>query len=836
MTNLVEDYFEGLAKTAFDAVKAQDPPLPKNPPVFDTDQNARASAWTAIAVHPMSVMETEYVSVVHAAEKRAGNNPEQAKENAFEAMSQFFSLAADAPPLLQPDTDPLIEERQKSLLAFFDLVEDMQAEGVPDVYDALLSLISDAARLIALMTTADELDFAGTGVQDAAGYLGMFDVSADEAADKWAETHEDKGKTADYIKDVAKNLIDPLKKPENAVASARSLYNIEPFYLFRLMHRFLGGDQAVPMDLNSKGIASGAATGAMHRADWEWLARWHQKQIVDLKTRLTTLQSVLKVQFETDQDIIHFFLKGGRAMYTALGDAKKGKNDWDTGILINPNLLPEQWYQAFAAVNDTVVTFLDQARFGYTALLNKHKNVLNIPPPPMASLAVDPTDMRDFTRFGLMAEHGEESLQDAQLRQRNGAALAVHKRNRTVGINGELIDIGISKRGSVELIEHWHDINIVDLPGVGGDDAEKIPVPTLPYFVDDFSTIIREALTNGTADRKLAKRLVRLNLVLNSDDATLARAVAKANQTVRDTLPKATTAFGVGDRNTAAKLKGWVLAGLVNSMPYAWTRPGWIAKLDDYLQTNAAALLSAGPIDALWRQIERSIDVSDRPAVKNLLIAQNAISTVSRRIVADNVIYAQAIGGPELADVPLWKPVKAAIESVISLNAVNPTFGLFYVSGGLAGRMQTAHAKQPSNDLLSMGATDVVEILYRTGSVHPVWAFRNLPTRLNAIPGITADLIENRDHIAVVVRSDTPINGLTISPDKPVVLVIRAEEKGSEIARIMDHVDGWPVASTRDLVRLFTDRAAHSHDFDLRLSRKKSAEFLLSDVLGRQLL
>ncbi len=271
MPTPIETYFESIAGLAALAVRDGGGGRNTSPPVFDGPQEARSSAWTALAVHPMEVLETEYLSIVSAAEQSAGDDKDLAQERGAQALAKFYALSSDAPPLLQPDAEPLVEERAKDLAARFSLVQAMVAEGVDGAYDELEGVVADAAELVAAMTSADELAHAAEGVQAAARYLGMFASSADEAPGRWTGSHPASGDIAAYADEVSGELLRPLLSPANAAASPRCLYNIAPFYLYRLMHRFLGGDQAQPMDLDAKRIASGAATGAMHRADWVWL-------------------------------------------------------------------------------------------------------------------------------------------------------------------------------------------------------------------------------------------------------------------------------------------------------------------------------------------------------------------------------------------------------------------------------------------------------------------------------------------------------------------------------------------------------------------------------------
>lgn len=839
MSQQLDAYFQNIARVAEQAVAAQDNPPAKPVPVIDAPQDVISSAWNALAVHPLSVLETEYVQVVRDAERRGGNDAQQANDNAFEAMSRFFSLGSSAPSRLLPETLPLIDDRLKDLRAYAELIDVMLAGGAADAYDSLILLVTDAAAAVAAMTDADSLGYAGKGVQQAAAYLGMFDVDADEAARTWAAKNDNRANTQAYADEVKDKLIQPLLSQDNAVASVRGLYNIAPFYLFRLMHRFQGGDQLAPMDLTSKGTASGAATKAMHRRDLLWLTSWHEERVVDLKVRLQALEKQLQAKFQTTDDVLRFFLKGGRAMYTALGQPDQGENDWDTGILINPALPPHDWYDAFAAVNDLVLTFLDQARIAYSSLLRQHADQLNPAKLLSAGLTVSmaDSDPNDYSRFGLLADHRAEqaSMIATALPMLNGVGVAAPRtRERSVGVNGELIDIGISKRHSVELAEHWHDVRIVDMQGVS---RAGVPVPTLPYFVDDFSTIIREALATETADRKLAKRLSRLKAVLDCDDPVLVEKARDMLAVSRAALPDGTAAFGADIDSAANRMKAWVLGTLLTSMPDRWCQPDWVAALDGYLAAQAGNLLNESAVDPIWDQVKASIAATDLASCRTILAVQNAASILSRRLAQDEVTIAQAIGGKDTAQVPLWQGVSGAIEAVLSLNG-NADQGLFYLTGGLAGRMQTAQAGQAPNDLLSICVDGRVEIAYRANRVQSAWAFQPLLARLQSIlprAGLSAELIPNGARPAIVVRSSAPIKNLTVAPDRPVLMTVLQEDQGTATARTIDYLNGWPVASSRDLVRMFTARASHSPDFDFRRRRSQCADFLLNDVMGRQI-
>ncbi|MBB4956160.1 hypothetical protein H4S14_004254 [Agrobacterium vitis] len=838
----IDHYFQNIAARATHAVATQNPPPPTPAPVFDGPQKSTSTAWSALAVHPMSVLETEYVNLVRNAERRGGNDADQARENGFAEMTRFFSLTSGAPTLLGDDGEPLIDEQLKDLAAHVELVHSMCDDRPEDALQGLAEIVADAAELVAYLTNPDELDFAGAGVQAAATYLGMFDMSASQAADHWAEQHTEPDQVWDYVDEVNEQLVNKLCASGNVAASARSLYNIEPFYLFRLMHRFIGGDQAAVMDLASKGAASGEATKAMHPQAWRWLTEWHEKRVVELKQLLADLEKRLKKKFNVENDLIRFFLKGGRAMFTALGAPELGENDWDTGILINPQLSPDQWYQAFTEVNNVVVAFLDRSRFSYSTLLARHANELGaLQLAAQASPAAQPEPPRYFSQLALLAEHDAERRDRQQRVARSllsvnvagrGRTLAARPRVQPVGVNGELIDVGISKRESVELLEHWLEVEVHDGQGVA---VGGVPVPTLPYFVDDFSTIIRGALATGTADRKLAKRLVRLKLVLDSNDLTLVGALKVEEEKAFKVLPKAAEALGADKKSSAGRLAGWVLSRLASSLPNLDLMPSYRDALDTMIATHAAALTDPANIAQIWQQVEPGIGENDREGCHALLILQNAASTLSRQIVQDGVTLAQAIGGPGLARSELWEPVYQTIASIMPLSGLN---GTYYLSGGFAGQLQAAHADVAPNEFLTLCPDGAVEILYRVTPNGRPFNAEQLQQRLSQVLQATK-LVAKVVNNAVAVCASEPLPGLNVRDLTPALVWIRAEQDGPEQARTLDHLQNWPqdwpVASARDLVRLFQIRAAHSPDFDLRQARRTSSVYLLDDVLGRQL-
>ena len=108
------------------------------------------------------------------------------------------------------------------------------------------------------------------------------------------------------------------------------LHVIETFYLFRLLIRFRIEFNDV---ISAEDVAetSGDLTKLVTN-NQPWLSVW-------IRDKLLVLAQLLD---EIDKSgNTRFFLKGGRAIKYLEGNPQQGENDWDTQILINPNLPAE---------------------------------------------------------------------------------------------------------------------------------------------------------------------------------------------------------------------------------------------------------------------------------------------------------------------------------------------------------------------------------------------------------------------------------------------------------------------------------------------------------------
>ena len=828
---LIDQYFKHIADLATTAV-AQSEPGVATPAVIDGPQEPRATAWASRSVHPLQFLETAYMAAVQKAVEAAGNDSDKARENEFAAMSEYFTLSATEPSLLLPATEPLIDTRCLALKAQIGQIRAMLAAGAAGVYANLVETVGDALATLWRMTTTTSLPDAAQDTRDAASYAGLFPNAPAVALAAWKNSHpEIPASLPQLVDEVDAKLVRPILSNATAVASPFSLYNIEAFYLFRLMHRFIGGNAELPMNVTQKGIASGAATSVMHLATATWLSNWHETQIQSLDAELRTLGLQLQQSFVCAAPPIRFYLKGGRAMNFCLGTPGAGTNDWDTGILIDPGLLPDQWYQAFSAVNDLVVHFLDRARFAYTEVLNKNQAnlVTHLMQAPLA--VVDQDDMPEFTRVALQAEHLGEQMSAFGAPQSLGL-LGAKPGHRATGVNGELIDIGISTRSSVELAEHWDHLTIVPKAGVTG---AMIPVPELAYFVDDFSTMIREAIATDMVGRKLAKRLGRLNQVLESNDPTFLLAIADHQSTVTKNLPLTYAALRCDLTMAQGRLQVWLLGALITSVPGYLLSETWLTTFDQYIASNVARLFATASVATFWAKLAGEFKtVADAAQAESLLVIENAVSELSHIVLKDARNIAAAIGNPGQMT-PLWPQVKAYLDAIQALQSQPNVPEVFHVTTGFATQLHALHAKVPAGDLTGSCVSGAVEICCEAANPPQVNHFLQLTaTMLGSmkLPGYFV-AYDQVNHI-VRISTNQVIAGLTISTGQTTLVIFR-EATAIESTEKVDFVFGWPIEPARSLIRQFTANAANNADYDIRVANKGTAQFLLKSVLGRQI-
>ncbi|XZG68811.1 hypothetical protein ACTSKR_09095 [Chitinibacteraceae bacterium HSL-7] len=285
------------------------------------------------------------------------------------------------------------------------------------------------------------------------------------------------------------------------LASVKMNHLIDSFYLFRLLVSFRAESEfEISDDLRAE--LSGNLTKILHSGRHEhmgWLYEWLPRKVADLGRRLQRLN-------KPGQPKLIFFLKGGRALNYFLGTPEKGENDWDTQVVIDPNLSAEDWYQCLAEVHDVLLEGLAECRREFSDLVEKNALAFSAGLDMESRPSSDEMEVEDFEVF-------------------DGESLKEH-----ANCKAELIDIGIPRRDSPFGVEEWSHLSVE-----GGllTSKDGVIYPCRSYYLSEYLMMVREAFANLDQLRKAPKRIARLGLILNSENgrdalrASLSKNLAK---------------------------------------------------------------------------------------------------------------------------------------------------------------------------------------------------------------------------------------------------------------------------------------------------------------------
>ena len=99
--------------------------------------------------------------------------------------------------------------------------------------------------------------------------------------------------------------------------------------------------------------------------DRAWLSGW-------LKAKMREIDGVLQRIGN-----LQFHLKGGRALEYVRRLPDEGRNDWDTSVLIDPDLSADDWYAKFAEIHNDLVPRLQRFKREFFVLVHKHAGEIN---------------------------------------------------------------------------------------------------------------------------------------------------------------------------------------------------------------------------------------------------------------------------------------------------------------------------------------------------------------------------------------------------------------------------------------------------------------------------
>lgn len=291
---------------------------------------------------------------------------------------------------------------------------------------------------------------------------------------------------------------DALSSILNGYSTVTNNESIPGFFLMRLLVGYRIGITRAEDNIFVS-IASARLTALLHNQQ-EWLFDLMQRMIADLAKALQTVGN----------DIC-FFLKGGRGMSYLLGEPKKGENDWDTQILINPELPWDAWWQRYGEVRSVVNNRLLRYNFIFSAnLMNNAEALIGATDKIAAIVAKDPATY-DQLLDSIYTLVWQNALDEQAFAGDQELALAsawqAATRKPSGNCKAELIDVGLPRFCTVELLEQWNHAR------KGINSFNGIPYPGPAYFIEELIAMVRE--NDAGASPSPAKRDKRLKRLLS---------------------------------------------------------------------------------------------------------------------------------------------------------------------------------------------------------------------------------------------------------------------------------------------------------------------------------
>jgi len=487
--------------------------------------------WFGSAVHPLQPLETAYQGLAGEAMRSVpvANNPnamDERKQKCEEVLKKYFVSPSVTPaPIRENGSNDTIVERLKSTKSLVSSLSNKlyaKDEATIGNNDDLLKLAKEAfekfsAEVDAVLKAFKDLEtknrpqpnpnapspYPSPIILDAEDKLQTFNT--DRGTIDTQTTPDDKGKLVKKLCNTnASELNKVVGMAADGLAQVQMLYFIDAFYLFRLLVPYsVIADGEV--DGGTKGDASSALTEMLNNNldgsdKMKWINDWLIAKMVSFADELAKIPDA--------DNRVFFHLKGGRALQYLLGTPEMGENDWDTAIVINPNLPPNEWYETFNQVHDVVLKELWKAKNEFFVKIHENHG-----------------DTDD--RFDQVSNASPQAALSAPL----GYVSEVGN-----GCKAELIDVGIPRRDTAEAAEQWHLMG----PKEDGDKSrvirvnsakwtDNVPIPPHSYFIDEYILMAREALANvSPKPRKMCKRIRRLSDIMNLTSGDSANMLTKA--------------------------------------------------------------------------------------------------------------------------------------------------------------------------------------------------------------------------------------------------------------------------------------------------------------------
>lgn len=762
-----------------------------------------AVGWKAASTHPLQPLETEYQGIVRNA-TRDIRDIELRKQVESELLGRFFFLNAAPPRLLgvrEGETHqgvelPLPQDRLRESRAQLLAAKRMMTAGGEIDGGALRGHVRNAWGLAesvrqAFLGLPDSVHWpvptiqkAGLALNGLPGLPGLIDTTADL-------------KVMKAIYALIGKAVSQLDKAVAGLASVQMLYMIESFYLFRLLVRYrVRSSEALTPDAINE--ASATLTGLVTNGHPR-LARWLSAKIVDLGNRVTGI----------DPDNVLFFLKGGRALQCLYGPATDGQNDWDSQIVLNPNLPPREWYELFRQVSNEVLLALGDYKREFYMLLHLYaadfRQELPDTPEPMDIDDPDGPTIVDWMDVEDWVEPMEvDPAPPAPKLEANCKA--------------ELIDVGLPRYDTVEAREQWAHLRGRILRQDG------VPFPWPLYFIDEYLLMVREVLSGlSPALRKAPKRLERLHDVLSLDSAR--EAVQVQYQEIPASLHGARAAIGT----LLSRDAEYVLFVLLRQFASAYgvdKDPGFAAAFNTWFAREVERLRDYGryPSDLRGRIAELGGARAWTDDIAHLILAIGFGEYVSEameahfRARAQFMASQQAVLGGFVRD--LYRNSIFSPEEELELQMA--------LRGSYGAREQALYARSPQ-------AGELDPVTYVSIGLYS-------PTE-NADAAAILDLVQNAVNAALppslgAVRDDaagairlywtTPQSIAPLAPYNPLAAEIVVEPAPRR--PLLSYIWGLPVLGMGDLLRDYREQAGRTEEFGRQLILRRTAGALVEMI------
>ncbi|MDB4877253.1 MAG: hypothetical protein JWM41_3699 [Gemmatimonadetes bacterium] len=792
--------------------------------VFPT-QGDGAMMWKATAVHPLQPMQNVHQRLVRdalgsmTAVDLRDEDKRQAAETAvleryFVADSvepALYGEAKNAPPVYVDQDLDVAKQKLKKLvaLAAAAVAHAPPADPVPGFQTELNAVVAALETVRAHFTRAEPV-LPDNVVRVVPPTLIAIDtVVAAEKAKIAGLT------TAAGVDTMAKKLAKDAAKAYDEVligfCSIQMMHNIEPFYLFRLMVKFRIDSNNVLLPRIRKEV-SGELTGLLNNAQ-QWTFDWLSAQIKDLDAALKVIDPGAKN--------LLFFLKGGRALKYLEGDAFAGENDWDTQVVINPELPLDEWYEMLRKVHNVVIAKLKFYKLGFYQLVHQYSAAFHVDLNTPLSVATLP------------------------------AAVAVpadpaYKMN----CKAELIDIGIPRCDTVEAFEQW-----VQMKGKI-ETMEGVPLPGFIYYINEYVLMIREAFAETSISiGKTPKRTARLFGILGIDDIAEV-ATAERGRIPAAAVPKALAAIGTLAADTSKRVFTVLVRQFATGYDLA-NDPGFAAAFDGVVHAekgNMATKASypAALTDAITADKRKAdtkwIDADHQPLCDVIGFGNYLSQQCEAHLKARSAFFLKQ-----------RKVIGGLIKAVYTASVVNPDEELqiqLAVTGNFAaflhahylGKLtddpdETSTAKRLGYDAMQdsiikafhdkVGLVDVIDVT--------IYCWKK-----EYLPDVVLEAVVLPHLHAYAANPKTPLFDIQPGPEgsgsvyvfwpqaealapfnyKPVVVRFTVDRHPARWPQL-SFIWGYPVLGMRDLINDFHRRCAHVDEFGAQQRLKKTSAALV---------